>query len=244
MTIILNGGLAQAISFSFMEITSSLVQLQCLALSFNSSFPNHFPPHNPPPPHTLSIIICTQLTDLVTCQMDYISNLQCRKKHTYVCPIFEATGICPQGSTCKLHHPKKRSGLKRKQQSREQQQKNARGRYFGSKMNAGVVAEGIAASPGNLGPKDDDDIFSQEGKFSDYINVDMSDEETDGNCDLTSEQRTILADPSDLQVVDINDMIKPIGIMNKNLVTGSLLAIDSTSEKSASFLSEESDVCK
>ncbi|KFK42125.1 hypothetical protein AALP_AA2G214200 [Arabis alpina] len=43
---------------------------------------------------------------------------ECRKKHTYTCPVFEATGSCPQESECKLHHPKNRSkGKKRKRES-------------------------------------------------------------------------------------------------------------------------------
>ncbi|KAL1208003.1 hypothetical protein V5N11_022047 [Cardamine amara subsp. amara] len=57
---------------------------------------------------------------------------ECRKKHSYICPVFEATGTCSQGSKCKLHHPKNQSkGRKRKRPS-EPSQKNSRGRYFGS----------------------------------------------------------------------------------------------------------------
>ncbi|KQJ99614.1 hypothetical protein BRADI_3g44276v3 [Brachypodium distachyon] len=36
----------------------------------------------------------------------------CHKKHSYVCPSFEATGECPQKSICKLHHPKKKVASK------------------------------------------------------------------------------------------------------------------------------------
>ncbi|KAK4487290.1 hypothetical protein RD792_006103 [Penstemon davidsonii] len=59
----------------------------------------------------------------------YISNfcclVYCRKKHTYVCPAFEETGICPQASMCKLHHPKKKTENKPKSE-----QKSVLGRYF------------------------------------------------------------------------------------------------------------------
>ncbi|KAL3691160.1 hypothetical protein R1sor_004811 [Riccia sorocarpa] len=33
---------------------------------------------------------------------------KCNKKHTYVCPTHAATGKCPDQSTCKLHHPKRK----------------------------------------------------------------------------------------------------------------------------------------
>ncbi|XP_029985585.1 zinc finger CCCH domain-containing protein 3-like [Sphaeramia orbicularis] len=37
--------------------------------------------------------------------------LQCKKKHTLVCPDFTKTGVCPRGVRCKLQHrhPSKRS---------------------------------------------------------------------------------------------------------------------------------------
>ncbi|XP_018462521.1 uncharacterized protein At1g21580 isoform X2 [Raphanus sativus] len=57
---------------------------------------------------------------------------ECRKKHSYTCPVLEATGSCSQGSKCKLHHPKNQSeGRKRKRLS-EPSERNSRGRYFGS----------------------------------------------------------------------------------------------------------------
>ncbi|CAM6111140.1 unnamed protein product [Calypogeia fissa] len=33
---------------------------------------------------------------------------KCNKKHTYVCSVYAETGECPDRSTCKFHHPKKK----------------------------------------------------------------------------------------------------------------------------------------
>ncbi|ONK81966.1 uncharacterized protein A4U43_C01F34740 [Asparagus officinalis] len=57
---------------------------------------------------------------------------ECRKKHGYVCPLFEATGIRPQGSKCKLHHPKSRKKSKKRKHS--EIQNSSRRRYFSSKI--------------------------------------------------------------------------------------------------------------
>ncbi|KAK9096204.1 hypothetical protein Sjap_021701 [Stephania japonica] len=57
---------------------------------------------------------------------------ECRKKHTYVCPVYESTGVCPQGSMCKLHHPKTRN--KSRKRKRSDEPKNSNKRYFGSRI--------------------------------------------------------------------------------------------------------------
>ncbi|XP_024962218.1 uncharacterized protein LOC112502509 isoform X2 [Cynara cardunculus var. scolymus] len=140
---------------------------------------------------------------------------ECRKKHTYACPVFEATGACSQGTKCKLHHPRNRNigGLKRKQHSMEQhqQQKNSRGRYFGS-IGVGV---GEAITISHL-IKDDDDIINinddddddgdlcREGKFAEYISLGFSNEEA----------TTLSSEPSDC---GYDEITKPIRIMSKNL---------------------------
>nr|GEX15103.1 zinc finger, CCCH-type [Tanacetum cinerariifolium] len=109
---------------------------------------------------------------------------ECRKKHTYACPVFEATGACPQGSKCKLHHPKNRkTGLKRKQQhSLEQNQKNSRGRYFGSFRGG----EAMPISEKHYLRDDDGDMLCQ-GELTEYISLGFSDEEAG---EVTSGQRT------------------------------------------------------
>uniref|UniRef100_A0A5B7B742 C3H1-type domain-containing protein n=1 Tax=Davidia involucrata TaxID=16924 RepID=A0A5B7B742_DAVIN len=162
---------------------------------------------------------------------------ECRKKHSYVCPIFEATGICPQGSKCKLHHPKNRTKWKKRKPSREQ---NAQGRYFGSR-HIDIAVRGTAVSE-KQSAKDDDDIFCQEGRFTDYFNLDVSDEETGETNDLTRGQTTLCDDdPTDVQV-DLDELIKPIYLMNKNPMTESSPAIDSTSEMTESYVSDESNL--
>ncbi|XP_042026793.1 zinc finger CCCH domain-containing protein 7-like [Salvia splendens] len=50
---------------------------------------------------------------------------ECQKKHTYTCPAFEPTGVSPQASTCKLHHPKTKTEKKPRIEH-----KVVRGRYF------------------------------------------------------------------------------------------------------------------
>lgn len=147
--------------------------------------------------------------------MEYISLLsQCRKKHSYVCPVFEATGTCPQGSKCKLHHPKNRSkGSKGKKRKRVGQQRKAQGRYFGSThVN---VSEPRTAVNEKHSTQNNDDIFI-EGKYADYISLDFSDEEVGETNDLTSQRMFYDSDSSDLQLDDLDELIKPFRIMNRN----------------------------
>ncbi|KAK3016029.1 hypothetical protein RJ639_005289 [Escallonia herrerae] len=163
---------------------------------------------------------------------------ECRKKHTYVCPTFEATGVCPQGSRCKLHHPKKRSkGVQRKP---SRQQKNARGRYFGSRTID--IDERRAARSETRYSKEDDDIFCQEGKFSEYIALDVSDEEAIETNDPLSERSAMVdSDHADFQVSDLDELTKPIRVMGKKLSTESSTEFDNLSEKASSFVSVESN---
>ncbi|GMI90843.1 hypothetical protein HRI_002753600 [Hibiscus trionum] len=129
---------------------------------------------------------------------------ECRKKHSYVCPNFEAMGSCPLGSKCKLHHPKNRSKEKKKKRSMEN--KIARGRYFGVNMKR-MVSERPhqVLEDGNI-------CF--DGEFSDYISLDVSDDEAGELhqviCDETSFGDS---DSSDLQSEDLDELIKPIRIM-------------------------------
>ncbi|XP_057795650.1 uncharacterized protein LOC131011817 isoform X2 [Salvia miltiorrhiza] len=100
---------------------------------------------------------------------------ECLKKHTYVCPAFEATGVCPQASTCKLHHPKKK--IEKKPTI---EQKVVRGRYFdGGLVGADDWSTAAAAPIEKLSSKGKDDIVVHEGQFPDYISLEVSDDETD-----------------------------------------------------------------
>ncbi|XP_042040443.1 uncharacterized protein LOC121786003 [Salvia splendens] len=97
---------------------------------------------------------------------------ECRKKHTYVCPAFEATGACPQASTCRLHHPKKKTEMKP-----TIEKKVVRGRYFDGGL-VGVDDWSSASAPvEKLSSKGKDDIVVHEGQFPDYISLEVSDNE-------------------------------------------------------------------
>ncbi|XP_022768073.1 uncharacterized protein LOC111312250 [Durio zibethinus] len=151
---------------------------------------------------------------------------ECQKKHSYVCPNFEATGSCPQGSKCKLHHPKTRS--KGKKSKRSMEHKNARGRYFRID-----ISEPKRISERHQ-PLDDDNIFF-DGKFSDYISLDVIDD--DDNDDKAGELHRVISDQttfgdsdsSDLRLDDLDESIKPILIMNK--ITESLMVSKASSVK-------------
>ncbi|KAM0033854.1 putative transcription factor C3H family [Helianthus debilis subsp. tardiflorus] len=149
-----------------------------------------------------------------------ISHFTCRKKHSYACPAFEATGKCSQGTKCKLHHPKNQ--LKRKHQSSmDQQQKNSRGRYFGSVRveEAKGVSEKLYLKNDDM---DDDVDLCQEGKFAEYISLDVGNEEAG---EVTGEARTnlMMSEPSGLDADEFDELTKPIGIMNR-------VVLDSPSE--------------
>ncbi|GJT30943.1 zinc finger, CCCH-type containing protein [Tanacetum coccineum] len=146
--------------------------------------------------------------------MDRYLCFPCRKKHTYACPVFEATDACPQGSKCKLHHPKSRKiGLKRKQQhSLEQNQKNSRGCYFCSVRGGEAMP---ISEKHNL--RDDDGDMLCQGELTEYISLGFSDEEFG---EVTSGQRiTLISSESvDLGVVDLDELIKPLSGVGINLL--------------------------
>ncbi|KAA8542337.1 hypothetical protein F0562_023527 [Nyssa sinensis] len=74
------------------------------------------------------------------------------------------------------------------------------------------------------------------------VNQNVDDEEAGETKDPTRGQTTLFDDPRDVQVEDIDELIKPIRIMNKSIMTESSPAIDSTSERTASYVSEESNL--
>ncbi|PPR86659.1 hypothetical protein GOBAR_AA34026 [Gossypium barbadense] len=147
----------------------------------------------------------------------------CRKKHSYVCPNFEATGSCPLGSTCKLHHPKNRSKAKKSKRSMEHN--TARGRYFGIDI----------SEPKRMGSERQQEVLEEDnicfdGKFSDYISLGVSEDEVGGlhqaNCDETSFGDN---DSTVLQSEDLDELIKPIRIMSECKITESFLVTESSS---------------
>ncbi|XP_043716855.1 uncharacterized protein LOC122664886 isoform X2 [Telopea speciosissima] len=139
---------------------------------------------------------------------------ECRKKHSYVCPVFEATGICPQGSMCKLHHPKNQNKDKKRKRSKDR--KNKRGRYFRSRLTDATKNGRVASDKPAV--QNTGDIFFLEERLVDYIRLDVSDEEA-GETTNVSDMHTTLCDsePSELTSDDLGDLIKPVRILNRNL---------------------------
>ncbi|XP_031372489.1 uncharacterized protein LOC116187720 isoform X1 [Punica granatum] len=139
---------------------------------------------------------------------------ECRKKHSYVCPIFESTGNCPLGSKCKLHHPKSRTKGKKRKRSKEK--KNAMGRYFGGSKYVRAsdpgtsVTEKPSADESNSNNGDDNPF---EEKLADYVSLDVSDEE-EGAEDIGRVMGVEANDDFDMELDDLDELIKPIGIMN------------------------------
>ncbi|XP_047340905.1 uncharacterized protein LOC124944639 [Impatiens glandulifera] len=103
---------------------------------------------------------------------------ECRKKHSYVCPVFEATGSCPQGTKCRLRHLKRRSkggGGKKRKISKESNNAN-KGRYFGKSCIDVVSVVGEKTTQPSK-REDCRDVFFQEGRFADFISIDVSEDE-------------------------------------------------------------------
>ncbi|XP_042479792.1 uncharacterized protein At1g21580 isoform X2 [Macadamia integrifolia] len=139
---------------------------------------------------------------------------ECRKKHSYVCPVFEATGTCPQGSMCKLHHPKNQNKGKKRKRSKDR--KNKRGRYFGSRFTDATKNSTVASNKPAV--QNNGDIFFEEGGFANYISLDFSDEEAGETTNITDMYTTLCdSEPSELASDDLGDLIKPVRILNRKL---------------------------
>ncbi|KAM0832225.1 hypothetical protein ACQ4PT_065058 [Festuca glaucescens] len=134
---------------------------------------------------------------------------ECRKKHSYVCPVFEATGECPQQSTCKLHHPKKT--IKSNKRGRPDTPQNSSwGRYFDTSLGQGSETSKVSSDQDDR-PKQQR-VFS-DGDFMDFITLDTDGDEVDaldslqlmglGSGDLSAEA----------QADNLDALIKPLRIM-------------------------------
>ncbi|KAI4366615.1 hypothetical protein MLD38_022473 [Melastoma candidum] len=120
---------------------------------------------------------------------------ECRKKHSYVCPVFGATGNCPQGSKCKFHHPKAPNKGKKRKRSREK--KNGRYRYFGN-MSRRVLESGASIAENPLPATHDETL-----DLPDYIALGSSDDEA-GDGDGIGDGASV---PSDLPCGDLDGLI-------------------------------------
>ncbi|KAJ8444418.1 hypothetical protein Cgig2_005940 [Carnegiea gigantea] len=142
---------------------------------------------------------------------------ECRKKHSYICPEFEATGSCPQGSKCKLYHPKKGNGKKRKT---SKDQRNSRGRYFGSGLTTTSESE-IDMTEKIIAQKNG--LEENQGELGDFISLDESDDELRENDDPTAEPMSILPDDQvvNSELDDPAELILPLRILDRrSLFTG------------------------
>ncbi|KAJ4916334.1 Zinc finger C-x8-C-x5-C-x3-H type family protein [Raphanus sativus] len=129
---------------------------------------------------------------------------ECRKKHSYTCPDFEATGSCSQGSKCKLHHPKNQGkGRKRKRPS-EPSEKNARGRYFGSLQKLFSESEPMVVERRPA----ESEHFGTEGL--EFISLGATEYEAGDNTDQATEQS--ISSESE-ERASIYDLIRPVALM-------------------------------
>ncbi|KAG2268988.1 hypothetical protein Bca52824_063543 [Brassica carinata] len=134
----------------------------------------------------------------------HVNPSACRKKHSYTCPDFEATGSCSQGSKCKLHHPKNQGkGRKRKRPS-EPSEKNARGRYFGSLQKLFSESEPMVV---DRHPTESED-FGTEG--IEFISLGATEEEAGDNNDQATEQS--ISSESE-EPASIYELIRPVALM-------------------------------
>ncbi|XP_028757623.1 zinc finger CCCH domain-containing protein 7-like [Neltuma alba] len=137
---------------------------------------------------------------------------ECRKKHTYVCPTFQATGSCTQGSKCKLHHPQKQG--KGKKRKRCVDQRNCKRRYFGS-LWIDVSEPGTMVVAPRQGEQNKDGL---EGELADYISLDVEDEDVAELPGRAREQSTLCdGEPGDIVLDDEDELIKPVLIMKKDI---------------------------
>ncbi|XP_029144132.1 uncharacterized protein [Arachis hypogaea] len=123
---------------------------------------------------------------------------ECRKKHSYVCPTFEAMGNCEEGTKCKLHHPKKLSKEKKRKRSRDENV--GRRRYFGSVL-TDIKETGLMVAQRQWQQSHDKD-----GDVADYIGF-----EVEESVDQPYEQATPCNnDIWDLQLDNLDEPIRPV----------------------------------
>ncbi|CAH9128458.1 unnamed protein product [Cuscuta epithymum] len=175
---------------------------------------------------------------------------ECQRKHSYVCPSFEATGDCPQGSKCKLHHPKIKSKRRKWRGASSNEKKNDRGRYFGSPHID--LTECVQALSGKSSVEGDEgDSFFKQGRSVEYISLGVVDSVKEGEDMLiidqvneeTCEREGGVCSPFS-QIADFDELIKPIRLLNQGRNRTRDSSIDSPSELSTSYVSEESHCCK
>lgn len=135
--------------------------------------------------------------------------MQCRKKHSYICPEFEASGSCPQGSKCKLYHPKKGKAKKKKVL---RDRKNAKGRYFGSSLSVADPETRLVLEK-HAGP--DKGSFVSQGEWGDFIDLDVSDDEARENGQTSEQTFAFEDDPLTSRLDDLDELMKPLRLLGR-----------------------------
>ncbi|CAF2109866.1 unnamed protein product [Brassica napus] len=130
---------------------------------------------------------------------------ECRKKHSYTCPVFEATGSCSQGSKCKLHHPKNQSKGRKRKRPAEPSERNSRGRYFGSRHKVFSESEPMVV---DRRPTNSADFGIEEGL--DFIFLGATEYEAGDNSDLAGEESVSSASE---EPVSVYNLIRPVALM-------------------------------
>ncbi|OQU76755.1 hypothetical protein SORBI_3010G201500 [Sorghum bicolor] len=133
---------------------------------------------------------------------------ECRKKHSYVCPVFEATGECPQESRCKLHHPKKKNKSKRSKV--DTVQNNSWGRYFETSIGHGSGARIVSLEEEER--QKPEQVSGED--FADFIEL-GSDIEVPEDADASDDIQPMELDSGnlDMQADNLEAIIKPLRIM-------------------------------
>ncbi|XP_019104663.1 uncharacterized protein LOC104894407 isoform X2 [Beta vulgaris subsp. vulgaris] len=134
---------------------------------------------------------------------------ECRKKHSYICPEFEASGSCPQGSKCKLYHPKKGKAKKKKVL---RDRKNAKGRYFGSSLSVADPETRLVLEK-HAGP--DKGSFVSQGEWGDFIDLDVSDDEARENGQTSEQTFAFEDDPLTSRLDDLDELMKPLRLLGR-----------------------------
>uniref|UniRef100_A0A7C9AJT6 C3H1-type domain-containing protein n=1 Tax=Opuntia streptacantha TaxID=393608 RepID=A0A7C9AJT6_OPUST len=121
-------------------------------------------------------------------------------------------GSCPQGSKCRLYHPKKGKGKKRKT---PKDQRNCRGRYFGSGLATSSEPE-VDMTEKIITQKNG--VAETQGELGDFISLDVSDDELGENDDPTMEPMNSLADGQvvNSELDDLDELILPLRILDRH----------------------------
>ncbi|XP_047327980.1 uncharacterized protein LOC124931538 isoform X2 [Impatiens glandulifera] len=123
---------------------------------------------------------------------------ECRKKHSYVCPVFQSIGRYAEGSKCRLHPKRRLKGKRKIRKNDTKESNNAEGQYFGTS----TCIDNADCSRSTT-DQVNKDLFFQEGRLADYISLGVE--------EVFS---TIIEDSS--LSSDMETQIKPAFVLNRS----------------------------